>query len=45
MQEHIDGGSAALERERQINRQLMQRKQETEWQLMEALSQVPPCQS
>ena len=29
-----------MERERQINKQLMHRKQETEWQLMEALSQV-----
>jgi len=38
----------ALEREKQINKQLMQRKEETEWQLMEALSQVgtkPPSPS
>ena len=40
MQERIDESLAAVERERQINKQLMQRKQETEWQLMEALSQV-----
>ena len=36
----IDEDAAALSREKQINKQIMQRKQETEWQLMAALSQV-----
>lgn len=31
-----------MAREKDINRQLMQRKQETEWQLMEALTKVRP---
>lgn len=40
LQGKLDEGTEAYEREKQINRQIMQRKQEIEWQLMEALSQV-----
>lgn len=36
----MEGKKAAVEREKEINRQLMQRKQDTEWQLMEALSRT-----
>ena len=40
-QADLTGCSEALEREKEINRQIMQRKQEIEWQLIDALSQVP----
>ena len=44
LQEQVLEGSEALEREKQMNKQIMQRKQEIEWQLMEAISQVAAFQ-
>lgn len=40
LQEKLVAATEMAEREREINRQIMQRKQEIEWQLMDALSQV-----